>query len=131
MNGFAVRKGQVIKSKNEDVVQQTFMCNLEGVRLDSGLTTGEHNRGLKHETMCRCEAKFLVHIDIISHRWHITIFIFDHNHYMFKEKNCGLLAAHRNLSKSYKIQIRNFGNAGIKVNKMMGAFANVVGGMIR
>ncbi|MCI18280.1 protein FAR1-RELATED SEQUENCE 5, partial [Trifolium medium] len=50
MNGFAVRKGQVIKNKAGDVVQQTFMCNLEGFRKDSGLTIEMRMHGPKHET---------------------------------------------------------------------------------
>jgi hypothetical protein len=80
MNGFAVRKGQVIKNKNGDVLQQTFVCNLEGFRRDGGLTVEGRKHGPKHETKCGCEAKFRVHIDIITQRWYITIFTFDHNH---------------------------------------------------
>jgi hypothetical protein len=111
MNGFAVRKGQVIKNKNGDVLQQTFVCNLEGFRKDRGLTAEERKRGPVHETRCGCGAKFRVHIDVITHRWYITVFIFDHNHEMLSDKHCGLLAAHRKLSESDKIQIKYFGNA--------------------
>jgi len=47
---------------------------------------------------------------------------------MLSDKHCGLLAAHRKLSESDKIQIKYFGNAGIKVGQMIGAFANAAGG---
>jgi hypothetical protein len=47
---------------------------------------------------------------------------------MLSEKHCALLAAHRKLTKSDKIQVTNFGNAGIKVTQMIGAFANAAGG---
>ncbi|KAI5430014.1 hypothetical protein KIW84_034550 [Lathyrus oleraceus] len=88
----------------------------------------QHKHGPKHETRCGCGAKFWVHIDIISHRWYVTVYSFEHNHEMLKEKHCMLLATNRKLSQSDKIQIKNFGNAGIKVTQMIGAFANVVGG---
>lgn len=128
INGFAVRKGRVIKDKNGVVVQQTFMCNLEGFRYDRGLTSEQRKRGPRHETRCGCGAKFRVHIDINSGRWYITVFSYEHNHDMLTEKHCGLLAAHRKLTKSDKIQIDNYGNAGIKVTQMIGAFANAAGG---
>jgi hypothetical protein len=47
---------------------------------------------------------------------------------MLTEKHCGLLAAHRKLSESDQIQIKNYGNARIKVTQMIGAFANAAGG---
>jgi len=47
---------------------------------------------------------------------------------MLSEKHWGLCAAHRKLSESDKIQINNFGNAGIKVTQMIGVFANATGG---
>jgi len=128
INGFAVRKGHVIKDKNGDVVQQTFVCNLEGFRYDRGLTSEQSKRGPRHGIRCGCGAKFRVHIDINSGRWYITLFSYEHNHDMLTEKHCGLLAAHRKLTKSDKIQIDNYGNAGIKVTQMIGAFANVAGG---
>jgi len=65
MNGFAIRKGQVIKNKHGDVLQQTFVFNLEGFRKDIGLTAEERKRSPKHET--RCGAKFRVHINVITH----------------------------------------------------------------
>ncbi|XP_050877809.1 putative protein FAR1-RELATED SEQUENCE 10 [Lathyrus oleraceus] len=121
MNSFAVRKGQVIKNQNADVIQQIFVCNLEGFRQDK---VEQSMRGPKNETRCGYGAKFRVHIDIILQRWYITVFTFEHNHEMLKEKHCRLLAANRKLSKSHKIQIKNFGNAGIKVTQMIDAFAN-------
>ncbi|KAI5396083.1 hypothetical protein KIW84_062325 [Lathyrus oleraceus] len=66
MNEFAVRKGQVTKNKDEDVIQQTFFCNLEGFRQDR---VEQHKHGPKHEIRCGCGAKFRVHVDIISQKW--------------------------------------------------------------
>ncbi|CAJ2653381.1 unnamed protein product [Trifolium pratense] len=129
MNGFAVRKGQDVRNKDGVLVQKTFVCNLEGYRKDRrDLTEVTRKRGPKHETRCGCSARLRVHIDIISGLWYITIFSFEHNHYMLTEKHCGLLAAHRKLTKSDQIQIKNYGQAGIKVAQMIGAFANAAGG---
>lgn len=128
MNGFAVRKDQIVKNKNGEVLQQTFVCNLQGFRKDRGLTDVARKCGLKDETRCGCGAKFRVHIDTMSQLWYITVFIFEHNHGLLKKKHCGLLAPHRKLTNSDKIQVKNFGNAGIKVPQMIGAFANTAGG---
>ncbi|XP_045807515.1 protein FAR1-RELATED SEQUENCE 5-like [Trifolium pratense] len=129
MNGFAVCKGQDVRNKDGVLVQKTFVCNLEGYRKDRrDLTEVTRKRGPKHETRCGCSARLRVHIDIISGLWYITIFSFEHNHYMLTEKHCGLLAAHRKLTKSDQIQIKNYGQAGIKVAQMIGAFANAAGG---
>ena len=53
-------------------------------------------------------------VDINSGSWYITIFSYERNHDMLREKHYGLLAAHRKLKKSNKIQINKFGNAKIK-----------------
>ncbi|CAK8539711.1 unnamed protein product [Lathyrus sativus] len=124
---FKVRKGQVIKNKNGDVIQQKFVCNIEGFRQDK---VEQHKCGPNHETRCGRGARFRVHIDIISQRWYITVLTFEHNHEMLKENHCRLLATNMKLSKSNKIQIKNFGSAEIKVTQMIGAFANAIGGMI-
>ena len=69
-----------------------------------------------------------MHIDTNSQCWYTTVFTFEHNHDLLNQKHYGLLAAHKKLIKSYKIQVKNFGNAGIKFTKMIGAFANATGG---
>lgn len=56
----------------------------------------------------------------------LSLFSFGHNHDLLKEIHCGLLAEHRNLTMSYKIQINNFASIG-NVNRMIIAFANATG----
>ncbi|KAK2369285.1 enoyl-[acyl-carrier-protein] reductase [NADH], chloroplastic [Trifolium repens] len=51
MNGFTVRKGQIIKNKAGVVVQQTFLCNLQGFRQDVGLTVETHSLVLNRWSM--------------------------------------------------------------------------------
>lgn len=117
MNGLAIHKGQVIRNKNGDVVQQTFIYNLEWFRQDRGLISKQRKCGSKHETRCGYGAKFCMPIDINSGSWYIIIFSYEHNHDMLREKHYILLAAHRKLKKSNKIQINKFGK--FKVKKLL------------
>lgn len=52
MNGFSVRKSRVVKSRNGEKLQQTFVCSCEGFREDNGLTNETRVREQKRETRC-------------------------------------------------------------------------------
>ena len=63
-NGFAARKGQVVKDTNGEVVQQTYLCYREGFKQDKRLTTGNHKHDVKPETRYGCKAHLIAHVDI-------------------------------------------------------------------
>lgn len=51
---FSVRKGQVARDRNGEVVQQTFVCSCQGYREDRGLTMENQKREPKNETIMLC-----------------------------------------------------------------------------
>lgn len=121
MNGFSVRKSRVVKSRNGEKLQQTFVCSCEGFREDRGLTNETRVREQKRETRCGCEAKFRVHIDVRTSRWYVTLFVDEHNHRLLEEKYCAMLPAHRKMSEPVIMQIENFRKVGIRPQKELPA----------
>ncbi|KEH16959.1 FAR1 DNA-binding domain protein [Medicago truncatula] len=65
-SGFSVRKGQMVRDRNGEVVQQTFVCSCQGLKEDRGLTKETRKREPKNETRCECNAKFRVYLDILA-----------------------------------------------------------------
>ncbi|KAL5176322.1 hypothetical protein HKD37_08G022303 [Glycine soja] len=53
----------VVRDKNGEVVQQTFVCSRAGLRQDRGLTTETRKHESRNEARCECGAMCHVHID--------------------------------------------------------------------
>lgn len=128
VNGFSVRKTQVLRDRLGNVLQQTFVCSREGFREDRGLTLERRKREPRNDTRCGCSAKCRVHIDIVSKRWYVTVFEFAHNHELLDGLLCGLLPAHRKLTATDLIKIEKYKNVGVRPYQTYGAMANSSGG---
>ncbi|KAK2368490.1 hypothetical protein QL285_081680 [Trifolium repens] len=128
MSGFAVRKGHVIRNRERHVLQQTFLCSREGFRHERGLTAEERQRQQKNTTRCGCMAKCRVHIDIISRRWYVTVFEFEHNHELLNGTMCAFLPAYRKMSQGDIDEIERNRTAGIRPYQVYGSMANTSGG---
>ncbi|GAU43339.1 hypothetical protein TSUD_282940 [Trifolium subterraneum] len=126
--GFSVRKSHVVRDHAGEILQQTFLCSRAGYRENRGLTPEKRKREPKNQTRCGCEAKFRVHIDIVTRRWYVKIFEFDHNHVLLDGMMCGLLPAHRKMMKTDVQDIESHGIVGIRPYQMYGAMANSAGG---
>jgi hypothetical protein len=127
--GFSVRKGQVVKNVNGEIIQQTFLCSCQGFREDRGLAVENRKREPRNETRCGCEAKCRVHIDISSGRWYISLLKLDHNnHDLLGGTLCGLLPAYRKLSQGDIDEIERNRKAGIRPYQVYGTMANECGG---
>lgn len=48
----------MVRDRNGEVVQATFVCSCQGFREDRGLTMETRKREPKNETRCGCNAKF-------------------------------------------------------------------------
>ncbi|CAK8567182.1 unnamed protein product [Lathyrus sativus] len=66
VNEFAVCKSKILRSKKGEILQRTFVYHRQGFREDRGLKIENLKRECKPETRCGCEAKFRVHIDMVS-----------------------------------------------------------------
>jgi len=127
-SGFSVRKGQVVRDWNGEVVQQTFVCSCQGFREDRGLTMETRKREPKNETRCGCNAKFRVHLDILSRHWYVTVFEFDHNHDLLGGTLCRTLPTYKKMSEADIAEIDRNRKTGIRPYQMYGSLANASGG---
>ncbi|CAK8533416.1 unnamed protein product [Lathyrus sativus] len=128
MNGIAVRKSKILRSKKGEILQQTFVCHGQGFREDKGLTIENCKRECKPETRRGCEAKFRVHIDMVSQCWWITVFNDQHNHELLDEEYHGMLTSHRKMKESDIMQMSDMLKVGIRLSQFYGSFANQSGG---
>ncbi|XP_057426106.1 protein FAR1-RELATED SEQUENCE 5-like [Lotus japonicus] len=131
-NGFCVRKYNIIKSqKTGDILQQEFVCNMNGRREGRGLTLEQWKREPKQEIRCGCKANFSVHVDIISGRWYCTYFTDIHNHELFDDVECGMQAPYRKMSLSDIAQMNSYRDAGTGVPHIFRAIVNQCGGVVK
>jgi hypothetical protein len=126
--GFSVRKGHVVKNRDGNIIQQTFLCSCAGFREDRGLSLEKRKREVKNETRCGCDARFKVHLDIVSMRWYVTLLEIDHKHDLLGGTLCGLLPAHRKMSQSDIDEIERNRKAGIRPYQVYDSMANTSGG---
>jgi hypothetical protein len=127
--GFSVRKGQVVRNGNGQIIQQTFSSSCQGFREDRGLTKENRKREPRNETRCGCKAKCRVHLDILSGRWYVSLLNLDHNnHDLLGGTLCGLLPAYRKLSQLDIDEIERNRKAGIRPFQVYGTMANECGG---
>jgi hypothetical protein len=126
--GFSVRKGHVVKNRDGNIIQQTFLCSCAGFREDRGLSLEKRKREVKNETRCGCDARFKFHLDIVSMRWYVTVLEIDHKHDLLVGTLCGLLPAHRKMSQSDIDEIERNRKAGIRPYQVYGSVANTSGG---
>ncbi|KAK2380932.1 hypothetical protein QL285_068580 [Trifolium repens] len=69
-----------------------------------------------------------VHIDIISRRWYVTVFEFEHNHELLNGTMCAFLPAYRKMSLGDIDEIERNRTAGIRPYQVYGSMANTSGG---
>jgi hypothetical protein len=126
VRGFSGRKSRVVKNRDGDVVQQTFVCHREGYRV--GSNAADRKREQKATSRCGCMAKIQVHVDAGSGRWYIKSVDDIHNHTFLDGKYEGMLPAHRKMSDYDKYQMKMMRKAGIPTSRIYGFFASQAGG---
>ncbi|WJX46283.1 hypothetical protein P8452_33102 [Trifolium repens] len=112
--GFSVRKGHVVKNRDGNIIQHTFLCSSAGFREDRGLSLEKRKGEVKNETRCGCDARFKVPLDIVSMRWYVTLLEIDHKHDLLGGTLCGLQPTHRKMSQSDINEIERNRKAGIR-----------------
>ena len=80
--GFTIRKGRSEK-KNGEIARRDFFCHREGRQPLKMVDPSKKQRNRK-SLKCGCKAHLTIvlqkSIDIIPRKWHVTIFVIDHNH---------------------------------------------------
>jgi hypothetical protein len=129
--GFSVRKSNVVKSNKGGLLRQTFICSSAGYKENKGLNVDNRKRQERRATRCGCEAKFLVHVDIASGRWYVTLFTDEPNHDLVEYIYCQMLLGHRKIKEADAFIIHNHAKVGIRPSTTYDSFANASGGIQR
>lgn len=124
---FFVCKSHVLRNKNGQVIQQTFLCSRAGEK-KRVLSMSQRKRKTRNETCCECKAFFCVHISQHNHNWYVSKGKYYHNHAMLDRRYCPLLVAHKNMTTTNIMQIDNFRKVGIRIPHIFAAFANISSG---
>jgi hypothetical protein len=128
LHGFAARKSRVVRNRDGEVIQQTFLCHREGKREEKYINSTSRKKEHKPLTRCGCQAKMKVHLDRSCQRWYIKLFNDDHNHSFVEEKFERMLPAHRKMSEYDKYQMNSMKKSGISTTRIYGYFASQAGG---
>ena len=80
--GFTIRKGRSEK-KNGEIARRNFFCHREGRQPLKIVDPSKEQRNRK-SLKCGCKAHLTIvlrkSVDIIPRKWHVTMFVVDHNH---------------------------------------------------
>jgi len=128
LHGFAGRRSRVVKNKDGNVIQQTFVCHREGHRYARNDNNPSRKREHKPTGRCGCMEKIQVHVDYGSERRYIKMFDDVHNHTFLDNKYEGMLPAHRKMSDYDKYQMKEMRKVGIPTSRIYGFFATQAGG---
>ncbi|KEH25381.1 FAR1 DNA-binding domain protein [Medicago truncatula] len=126
--GFEGRRCRFVKNKDDDVIQQTFVCHREGHRYARDDNKPYRKRVQKPTSRCGCMTSIQVHVDYGSERWYIKMFDDVHNHSFLDNKYEGMLPAHRKMSDYDKYQMKATRKAGIPTSRIYGFFVSQAGG---
>jgi hypothetical protein len=128
MNGFSARRSKVRRNKNNEIIQQIFVCYRQGFREKKLENNKIRKREARANTRCGCDAKCSVHIDSGSQRWYVWDFNNDHNHSLVDDDFIGFLPGHRGMDDDDILQMKNLRKSGIRTSQAYGTFANHYGG---
>ncbi|KAJ1443590.1 Zinc finger, PMZ-type [Sesbania bispinosa] len=78
--GFAVRKHDVYRDRNDVITMRQFVCNKEGERSVKHLNRTDRKREAKAITRTKCNARLRIHLDYKSRKWIVGCFEPAHNH---------------------------------------------------
>ncbi|KAL6311958.1 hypothetical protein AAG906_007446 [Vitis piasezkii] len=115
--GFSIRKDDLKRDKNGDIISRKWVCSREGQRRQSLLkmTSDDEPRSLSR---VGCEAHF----------WIVKEFIGDHNHNLVDAINTQFLRSHRTISNPDKAQVDVLRKVCVKTTQIMDYMVKQSGG---
>ncbi|KAJ1395595.1 MULE transposase domain [Sesbania bispinosa] len=78
--GFAVRKDDIERNENGDIVKRYLVCNKEGTRDKKHLERKDRVREARPITHVQCTTRMCVYLDMRSGKWKVSAFHDYHNH---------------------------------------------------
>ncbi|XP_057426203.1 protein FAR1-RELATED SEQUENCE 5-like [Lotus japonicus] len=128
VKGFSVRKSKVLRNIKHVIVRQDFVYYKERFREEKNRNRKNRLRETKVETRCGCIAKMRIRLVAETGRWHVGMFVDDHNHAMLEGKQSSMLPAHRKLEEGDIVGLMSMRRAGISTTEIYNLIADQSGG---
>ncbi|RVW92888.1 Protein FAR1-related sequence 5 [Vitis vinifera] len=103
--GFSIRKDDLKRDKNGDIISRKWVCSREGQRATKFIENDKRQREPRSLTRVGCEATFRVGLNRKDGKWIVKEFIGDHNHNLVDAINTQFLRSHRTISNLEKAQV--------------------------
>ncbi|RVW32320.1 Protein FAR1-related sequence 5 [Vitis vinifera] len=103
--GFSIRKDDLKRDKNGDIISRKWVCSREGQRATKFIENDKRQREPRSLSRVGCEAAFRVGLNRKDGKWIVKEFIGDHNHNLVDAINTQFLRSHRTISNPDKAQV--------------------------
>ncbi|RVX19264.1 Protein FAR1-related sequence 5 [Vitis vinifera] len=95
--GFGIRKDDLKRDKNGDIISRKWVCSREGQRATKFIENDKRQREPRSLTRVGCQAAFRVGLNRKDGKWIVKEFIGDHNHNLVDAINTQFLRSHRTI----------------------------------
>ncbi|XP_059593079.1 protein FAR1-RELATED SEQUENCE 5-like [Vitis vinifera] len=126
--GFSIRKDDLKRDKNGDIISRKWVCSREGQRATKFIENDKRQREPRSLTRVGCEAAFRVGLNRKDGKWIVKEFIGDHNHNLVDAINTQFLRSHRTISNPDKAQVDGLRKVGVKTTQIMDYMVKQSGG---
>ena len=113
-NGFSVRLGKVVKSKDQKIRKRTILCSRAGVSEQKLLDNTKH---IRNRTSQRCNCTFYIRasLSLENGLWYIINLDLNHNHSMVKRTHRQFMLTERFIPDDVKEKILLLRKAGVRI----------------
>ena len=118
--GFAVRKSDIRRNVNDEIVIRQYVYNKQGLREKMHLSRSDRQRDHRRLTCTKCPARLRVHYRSKKGRYVVSIFEEGHNHELTPSSVVHLHPVYRKISEADKAQIDGLQSHGIRTCHIMG-----------
>jgi len=126
--GFAVRKSDIRRNVNGEIVMRQYVCNKQGFREKKHLSRSYRKRDHRHITRTKCPSRLCVHYKPKKGRYVVFIFEEGHNHELTPSSVVHLHPVYQQISEADKAQIDGLQSHGIRTCHIMGYMVAQKGG---
>ncbi|CAH9139062.1 unnamed protein product [Cuscuta epithymum] len=128
INGFCVRRDDVRRESNNNIIMRNLVCNRAGLRSKKHMERNDRVREPKPITRTNCMARLRAEFDNHTRKWMIVDFEDTHNHEMTPSQYVHLMPAYRSISDGIKAQVDSLRLHGVRTCHIMGLIIGQKGG---
>ncbi|RVX18438.1 Protein FAR1-related sequence 5 [Vitis vinifera] len=105
LTGFSIRKDDLKRDKNGDIISRKWVCSKEGHRATKFFENDNRQCEPRSLTRVACEAAFRIGLNRKYGKWIVKEFIRKHNHNLVDPMSRQFLRSHRTVSNPDKAQV--------------------------